>query len=178
MPLSAQSSSAQARWLCSVWIGSPASRGYFLREEAETVHASVDHHITFAARRDFLPAGNLLGRVEHWASLDGEGRVDIVRPDSVQDDEVRILGHGPELLGLRPGGHEELAALRFVQRAHRLARTKPVTIGLDRRTRRYLGAILQPAPVRLERGAVDGQAQRAVHRVRPIGASRARRDRL
>src|SRR5207248_10333304 len=103
----------------------------------------VDGNVAVAARCGLPPACELRGRVEQRPSLDGQGRVDVVRSQPMQDNYIRILGHGPELLGFGPGRYEELAAPGFVQRAHRLARTKAISIGLDRRTGRHPRAILE-----------------------------------
>ena len=94
-----------------------------------------------AARRDLLPARDLLGGVEARARARRQRRLDIVRPDAVEHDQLRIRGNGAERFGLGPGRDEEVAAARLVQRLHRLARAKAIAVGLDRRARRHAGAV-------------------------------------
>ena len=69
----------------------------------------------------------------------------------------------PQLLGFVPGRDEEVAATRLVERLRGFAGAEAIAVGLDRRSGRHAGAVLQPAPIVLKRGAVDGQAQRAMH---------------
>ena len=102
------------------------------RPQPEPVHAGVDHHVAGAARSDFLPASDLLDRVQARPRGQPQRRLDIVRPDAVQHDEADVLRQIAKRLGFRPGRHEEIAAAGFDQRFRRFARAEAIAVGLDR----------------------------------------------
>jgi hypothetical protein len=51
-----------------------------------------------------------------------------------------------------------------MERLRGFARSQAVAVRLNRSSRRHSRTILQPAPIFLDGGAIDRQAQRAVHR--------------
>ncbi len=82
---------------------------------------------------------------------------------NIENDQAGALRKLSERFRLGPGGYEEVPATHFEQRFHGLARADAVPVGLDGRARGHSRTLLEPAPVGLERGAVDGKAQRSMH---------------
>ena len=176
MPFSAWSSSAQARWLCSVSIARPSSTSISIgRRPRRLMPVSI---ITSQARPGAICFQRATCSIvlRHGPSLNVQRRLAIVGPDAVKNDQAGALRKLSERFRLGPGGYEEVPATRFEQRFHGLARAEAVAVGLDRRARGHSRTLLEPAPVGLERGAVDGQAQRIDAWPRRNGATRARRD--
>jgi len=155
----------------------PVEAGDVGGTQAEAVHAGVDHHVARPVRRDRLPPRDLFERVEHRTGSRGRGSLAVLGPDSVKDDHAGAERQRPQGLRLCPGRNEEVAAACVVERAHGLAGAEAVAVGFDRGPCGNAGAILEPAPVFLDRSRVDRQPQRMVHRRRPNRADSARRDR-
>ena len=95
------------------------------------------------------------------------GRADRARPASTSSgptpcSTTRLAPSGKrsERLRLGPGRNEKVAAARFEQRLGGLARAEAIAVGLDRRSRRNARALGKPAPIGLDCGTVEGQAQR------------------
>ncbi len=90
--------------------GEPVKRASLLGPESKAVHARIDHHIAWPARRDFLPSSDLIEAVEDRpGSSVGRGGC-IVRPDAVKDHQADPARERPKRRRLRPARHEKIAA--------------------------------------------------------------------
>ena len=138
-------------------------RARLLRPQPKPVHAGVDHHVARAARGRFPATARPARRVEHRARGDCSAR----RRHRARRRAARPIQRRP---ASRPSASAsaQVETKKSRQPASASAstvspRAKPIAVGLDRRPRSRPGAILQPAPVGLERGAVERQAKRVVH---------------
>ena len=134
-----------------------------VKPQPQPVHPGVDHHVARPPGRDVLPASDLLDAVEYRPRPGGERDLDVARTRSVEHGEVHAVWERAQLLGFRPARHIEGPAAGLEQRPHRPARANSVTVGLDRRSALAARGFGEPAPIVLERGAVERQSKRAVH---------------
>ncbi len=137
-----------------------------IRPEPEAVHTRVDHHVAWAGRCRFLPARDLHDGVEHWRCRGLQSGTHIVRPHAVKHRKPSPFRNLSKFLGLRPDRNEEVAAACAMERIHRLTRAEPISIRLDGGAGRDSRLLRERTPIADERGAVDGQAEWTVHRMR------------
>src|SRR5690349_13908010 len=82
----------------------------------------------------------------------------------MQNRERRILRKLRMVLGFRIGRDEEISAASLVKRVEDISGTEAIAISLDRRPGRDSSAVLEPPPIMNERGSIERQAERAMHR--------------
>ena len=132
--------------------------------QPKPVHPGIDHQVARPIGRDLLPPRDLLGRVEHRPRATRQRCFDIVGPDSVEHAQRATIRQRPQLRRLVPRRHKEVPAPGLGQHLGHRPRAKPIAIGLDRRPRRGPGGRRQPAPVGGQRGAIEAEAERTMHR--------------
>ena len=74
----------------------------------------------------------------------------------MEHDQADVVGQVSEGFRLRPRRNEEVRTPRFDQCFGSLARTQAIAVGLDGGSGRNARMVLQPTPIGLDCGTVDG----------------------